>query len=260
MSADGGEPNDPSAAERMSLLKTMRDIAQSITVFERSGGKRSVLRLVDEPVLRYADNTRKSRDSTIWIWVNEGRPGAILGVEHYAEWPRDKQWLFEIASLSPNRISVERDKKELWAAREPGLRLQSLADAPQPASKPAARLAQMKQLLRRFTAHERAVVEGRIELRGMAKPLYRYESDAAGTKDGAVFSFANGTNPEVLLILEAQPDGEDASGWRFAFAQITGAEVFADLDGQQIWQCPEADPPAKRDAYFNAWVAAGAAE
>jgi hypothetical protein len=218
------------------------------------------LRLVDKPLLRYADSTRRSHDSTIWVWVSDGRPGAILGVEHYAERPREPKWLFEIASLSANRISVERERKELWTAREPGLRLQSLADAPQPAGKPAARLAQMKQLLPRFTAHERAVVEGRIELRPMAQPLYRYESDATGAKDGAVFSFANGTNPEVLLILEAQHDGEDGGGWRFAFAQITGAEVFAELDGKQVWQCSEADPPAQRDSYFNGWVAAGAAE
>lgn len=249
----GCQPSDPAAAERASLLSTMRGIAQSIAVSELSGEKRSQLRLADEPVLRYADNTRKSHDSTIWVFVSEGRPSAILSVEHYTEGPGDTNWLFEIASLSPNRISVERGKKELWTARKPGLRMQALADAPPPATKPAARFAQMKQLLRRFTAHERAVVEGRIELRPMANPLYRYGSEVAGDKDGAVFSFASGTNPEVLLILEAQPNGEEGSGWQFSLAQMTGAEAFAELDGEQVWQCPEADPPAARDSYFNAW-------
>jgi hypothetical protein len=249
-SAKDKESEDASTAERASQLETMRKIAQSMTVFELSGEKRSPLRLLDEPVLRYADNTRRSHDSTIWIWASGGRPRALLGVEYYPERPREQKWLFEVVSLSAERIAVERKKEVLWTARQPGLRLQPLADAPPPASKPAARLLQMKQILRRFTAHERAVVEGRIELRPMNQPIYRYESDAAGAIDGAIFSFANGTNPEVLLVLEAG----QSDGWQFAFAQITGAEVFAELDEKQVWECPEADPPAERDSYFNGWV------
>lgn len=110
----------------------------------------------------------------------------------------------------------------------------------------------MKQMVRRFAAHERTPVEGRIELRLLAQPIYRYE----GSTEGAIFSFANGTNPEVLLILEAARPAEQqvSQGWQFALAQITGAEVFAELDGEQIWECKEADPPAERDSYFNAWV------
>ncbi|HWB08331.1 MAG TPA: hypothetical protein VG826_03870 [Pirellulales bacterium] len=249
-SAKDKESDELSASERASQLETMRKIARSITICELSGEKRSPLRLLDEPVLRYADNTRRSHDSTIWIWTSGGRPGALVGVEYYPERPREPKWLSEIVSLSADRIAVEREKKTIWTAREPGLRLQSLPDAPQPARKPAARLAQMKQFLRRFTAHERAVVEGRIELRPLNQPLYRYDDDEARTSDGAIFAFANGTNPEVLLVLEGQSDG-----WKFAFAQLTGAEVFAELDGKQVWECPDADPPAVRDSYFNSWVA-----
>ncbi len=73
--------------------------------------------------------------------------------------------------------------------------------------------------------------------------------------DGAVFAFANGTNPEVLLLLEAQRDpATKAATWIYGFAQMTGAEVYASLDDHEVWSQPNADPPASRDSYVNGWL------
>ena len=102
--------------------------------------------------------------------------------------------------------------------------------------------------------YENATVEGRIELRPLAKPLHRYQDADAGIVDGANVSFANGTNPEVLLVLEARKTGQEAAEWQFGLVQTTGAAVFAELDGKEIWTRGEADPPARRDAYVNAWI------
>jgi hypothetical protein len=247
-----------SAEQRAAHLQRMRNIATSIKIFELADGVRKPAELVDEPVLRYTDNTRKLYDSTIWVWGSSGRPSAIMAVEYYPERRREQKWLFEIASLSIGRIAAERGQEVRWTARQPGLHLEQLADGPAPAEKPALRLAQMKKLQQRFTAYEREGLGARIELRPLARPLHRYQDDAAGVLDGAVFAFANGTNPEVLCIIEAHPADEAGTHWQFALVQMTGAEVYAQLDGKEFWKHGEADPPAERDSYINGWLATAA--
>ena len=118
-----------------------------------------------------------------------------VAIERYPERPVRERWLYEIASLSTTRIAVDRADDVKWTADEPGLALEPIKDAPPVAEKPARRLAQMRELLRRFSAHERATVEGRIELRPLTSPLHRYEDAEQNILDGAIFAFANGANP-----------------------------------------------------------------
>jgi hypothetical protein len=248
--------------QRAAHLARMKALAGSIHVYAAPGMKESEAKLVSEPVLRYTDNTRKNDESSLWIWGSKGsRPTAIVAIEYYPNYrPQGPSWLYEIASLSAERISVERNAAKrgdelAWTAKEPGLALATIADADPPADKPVRRLAQMKTLRARFAIHERTPTEGRIELRPLTSPLYRYEDAASAVIDGAIFSFANGTNPEVLLVLEAYKT-KDAEGWRYGLVQMTGAVVAVQLDGKQVWERGEADPPAVRESYLNGWIAA----
>ena len=249
----GQEPGLRSEEQRATHRARMKELAGSIHVFAMPGKKESEAKLVAEPVLRYGDSTRKNDEGSLWIWQTGGRPIAIAGIEFYPSRPKGPSWLYEIASLSSERISVQRGDDLAWTAKEPGAKWQPIADADPPADKPVRRLAQMKELSRRFTVHERTPTEGRIELRALTSPLYRYGDAASDVLDGAIFSFANGTNPEVLLMLEAHKT-KDAAAWRYALAQMTGAEVFVLRDGEQVWERGEADPPAIRDSYLNGWI------
>jgi hypothetical protein len=112
----------------------------------------------------------------------------------------------------------------------------------------------MRAIRARFSAYEEAVIEGRIQLRPLTSPLYRYADVKNGIVDGAIFSFANGTNPEVFLLLEAH-DVDGAMTWLYGLAQMTGGAVTATLDGRDAWKCAAADPPAIRESYFNGWLA-----
>jgi hypothetical protein len=248
------EPDDVPAAERAARLVQTKRILDAARVYAAPDREGVPARRTSEPVLRYTDSTRLTSDSTLWIWGPTGRPAAIAAIEHYPKNPEMKRWLCEVASLSSERISVEYGREIDWTANKPGLELARLEGTPAPAGQPAARLTQIKQLQRRFTAHEKASVEGRIELRPLAKPLHRYQDADAGIVDGAIVSFANGTNPEVLLVLEARQTSEGAAEWQFGLVQLTGEAVFAELDEKEIWTRGEANPPARRDAYVNAWV------
>jgi hypothetical protein len=249
----GAEEKEITDAQRAEHLAHMKEVASSIKLLAKSNDPDSAVKLKAEPILRYADNSRFNYESTLWIWTAGGRPTALVAVEYYPRHPKGPRWLFEIASLSKQRIAAEREPDLRWTAKEPGLKLQTLEDAKPIADKSTRRLSQMKEMCRRFTAHESAVVEGRVELRLLSSPLLRYADADAGIVDGAIFAFANGTNPEVLLILEANDD-KDAPPWHYALVQMTGGAVTVELDGKEVWKRGEADPPAVRDSYVNGWL------
>ncbi len=243
------------SAQRAKHLEKMRQVAGSIRVLADPQRPESAVKLRQEPVLRYADNTRQTYESSLWIWSAGGRPAAILAVEYYNPMdPKGPRWLYEIASLSTERIAAELDGNFRWTAEEPGLKLETLPDAPPPAEKEARRLAQMKELRGRFTAYENATFSGRIELRPLATPLLRYSDAEQELIDGAIFALANGTNPEVLLVLEAQRVEEKAA-WRYALVQMSGEPATVQLDDKEIWKKEGADPPAVQASYINGWIA-----
>src|SRR5262249_47739687 len=172
----GEEPEQPGDKQRAEHLARMQDLAASIRVLADPRRTDSAVKLVDRPVLRYADNTRQTLESAMWIWSDGGRPSAILALEYHPKSPPGPRWLYEIASLSTQKIAVERGDDLRWTAKEPGLVFTRLDDADPVADKAGRRLAQMKKLRDRFTAYEKATIEGRIELRPLATPLHRYDS------------------------------------------------------------------------------------
>ena len=130
-----------------------------------------------------------------------------------------------------------------------------IPDSAEPSDKPALRLTQARQIRQRFAAHEKEGTDGRIELRPLSNPLYRYRDEETGVLDGMVFAFANGTNPEVLLVLEARREAAASTAiWAYGLAQMTGAGVYVRLDDREVWHQREADPPAIRDSYVNDWL------
>jgi hypothetical protein len=252
----GDEPAQPTDKQRAEQLARMKDLAASIRLLANPQLADSAIQLVAQPVLRYSDNTRQTFESSMWIWSNGGRPSAIAAFEYHSKKPPGPRWLFEIASPSTQPIAAERGTELHWTAKGPGLVFAPLSDAEPPADKAARRLTQMKELRERFTAHEQATIEGRIELRPLGTPLYRYESSDQDIIDGAIFAFCNGTNPEVLLLLEAQKVRDGPSAWHYALVQTSGEAVTAQLDTKQIWERGHAHLPAIRDSYVNGWLSA----
>jgi hypothetical protein len=250
------QPEKLPERDRAERVARMKAVAGSIRLLADAERDDSVAKLAAEPILAYTDSTRDNRDSSLWIWTAGGRPAAVLAVELYPEPPKGPRWLFEIASVSEQRIAARHATDLKWNAKTPGLEWIPLKDAPPPADSALRRLAQMKSLFRAFAAHESAVIEGRIELRHLASPLFRYADGDAGILDGAIFAFANGTNPEVLAVIEAHAAKDSPPRWRCSFAQMTGGAVAVELDGKEIWQRTEAEPPATRDNYINGWLSA----
>jgi hypothetical protein len=206
---------------------------------ESSGSKpKAALTFSAKPLLRYSDPTRGGineaatnvlLDAGVWRLGTEGRPIALVTLEIYQAPDASRVLAFEFLSLSETKFSLKHKTEKIrWEPTGSALKLEELLNAPKPASTAAARLAQMRQLARRFAAKERVNKEW-IECRLMTQPIDRYQSEAEKIVDGAIFTFANGTNPEVGVVFES--NGER---WRYGTLRLSAAELSVTLDGRQV--------------------------
>ena len=228
----------------------MRRIADSFSAYRRDGGDRQPIKLRREPLLRWSDTTRQFGDASLWAWGESGRPMALVSLELYPEpgGTDAAKWAYEFISLAPGPLDVRGggdpqgvvESKSLpsptgrihWTPSTPGLTFREFPGAEPPARSSTARLAQMKEILKRVSA---VAHPNRIEvLRLMTHPVGRYSDTRAGLIDGAIFAFASGTNPEVLFLIEGQGPSPDKALWRYAVARITAAPYEVMIDKREV--------------------------
>lgn len=191
-------------------------------------------RLVTKPIFRYSDELREIDDAGIWLWTLGHRPVAALKVESYKTGRFPIPWLYCFASLAPERVRAEWDAAPAFVSRGPGLKWQTLGD--QPLDTRAARLLQMREIARRFSAETVKDAEGkqRSQMRMLPQPLFRYE-EGGKALDGALFGFTGtGTNPDLLLILDL-PIKEN---WRFGIAGMTAEGLRMRLKDAVVFESP----------------------
>jgi hypothetical protein len=184
------------------------------------------LKLQAEPVLRWPNPTREVPDGATFIWTLDGRPLAMGCL-----W-RFHGLGFAFHSLSQDPIEATRAGKEVWRCDKPGFTLEPFADSPVPAKTAATRAAQLRDLARRFKC--RLVGQGKEDLRLLTHPLSVCDLNGDGLTDLALFAFAQGTDPEVILLLETTDAGKGQE-WRYALTRRSMLALEADLDGKKVW-------------------------
>tara|TARA_A100001391_G_scaffold200264_1_gene184479 strand:- start:90 stop:551 length:462 start_codon:yes stop_codon:yes gene_type:complete len=78
----------------------------------------------------------------------------------------------------------------------------------------------------------------RWELRLVPKPLHEYADENAGIKYGAIFGFCQGTDTELLVLIEARDNG-DKQAWQYAIAPLSDYPITADLADGSTWKSPD---------------------
>ena len=211
------DPAKPSAKqEERQKLDEMKQVARAfqVAVIDDQGA-RTPATMTPEPLHRWTDPTREFSGGALWAWRSSGRPVAIYGIELYGQ-----SWSHEFVSLSTRKLRAD-DGRTQWAPSKAGIELREMPDAPTPADDEAGRLRQMRDLARRFSARE--FWDGRTyALRLLPHPIDRYADPASGLMDGAIFTFANGTNPELFLLIEARRQGDGPAKWSYAAARSPG--------------------------------------
>ena len=160
---------------------------------------------------------------------------------------RDPKWSCELLSLADGGVAVTSGVGWKWAPDKGELKWFAIEDAPGDTDRQ--RLRQMKEIAERYevTTFEKT---DKSQLRLMVQPLYRYADEEQGLIDGSIFSYAAGTNPETVLIVECRKS-KDALGWRAAFARF-GANRCQSRKGETVvWECKAIQRWDAKEPYFS---------
>ncbi len=224
------------------LLAFHRDEAKRWEIFVDEGRTKRA-EFVSEPVYRWTNASRANGQSgAMFVWTFGGRPVALGGVFSNPEQGR-RIIMHEFHALGPLRIFPHLEgSPQGWLPRA-AVPLYPLPDAPPPEATDLRRARQMRELARRFTAHTVDDLGVRWQLRLLSRPLYRYERPEGDLVDGAIFAFVSdaGTDPEIILILEAVRDGEKEM-WRYRTVRMSISSLYVQYQGREIWTSLRDDP------------------
>ncbi|QDV88453.1 hypothetical protein [Planctomycetes bacterium TBK1r] len=210
-----------------------------------SGRSREPFTRHPQPALSWSNPERQTPAGAMYLWTASGRPQVALCLYPVGEDVID----LEFQSLSEQALNADSNDRLMWQPAGPGIQWTPIESAPRPAQSAFLRLRQMRVLARKFSSQLVPPDKNPVELRLLDTPVYRYELDEAASKssasksnranadliDGAVFTFVQGTDPEVLLLIEAYHDG-DRQAWRYALARMSIVPTQVRHADSLVWE------------------------
>lgn len=238
-SAAAAEQSDDATTGEQLRQMQAREILehmQGIRLERVADNRRQSVALIDHPLLKYTDPVRANDQGTVWAWGSESRPLALMEVYRPSA---EAQWVHAVTLISSDLVVATISDTLKWSPQTSSIRFQTMTSDSRPAEREALRLGQLKDLARKFEAHEFwDPNNSRFELRLLVQPIHRYRDPEKKILDGAIFLLAHGTNPEIALLIEAQGETLDSSEWRFAMARLGSAELHVSLNHEEVWMQP----------------------
>lgn len=226
-----------SAEQRLAFAKKAA-AAYRFRVGERD---RQAVKLHPEPLLRWNNQVVREDDGMLFLWT-EGDKGRPLATAQFFVVENVWHHEFQSLSLSPFEAQFEQSPADNWSWRPngPGLEFVRADQIDAPADSPGGRLRQMKTIAERFSGavDRNTSFESPEELRLLTTPLYRYSASSQDILDGALFAFVQGTNPEVLLLIEAQGAEPASRIWRYGFARMSSYNLRVRRGDETVWERP----------------------
>jgi hypothetical protein len=190
---------------------------------------------IEKPLLVFGDAARRNENGTLWAFGAEGRPLAFL--ELYQAVEENAPWVHAVSLTGTDLVISQTPISGTWRPAITQIEPAAIPEVAPPLAREPQRLRQMKEIARRFTAHEFWDPDNsRFELRLLVQPVHRYRDERRGVLDGAAFVLAHGTNPEVVLLIEAHGARPDQAQWRYSLARMGSAEFHVELDGREVWK------------------------
>ena len=236
--ADEEEARRALAVEKQHVEETLRlGIAEGRTYDIRVLTDPSTqVELNERSILRWT-NPITGAYGELFVWTHLSRPLVVASVYQY--YSPDQYLAIEFQSLAPSELIAARGSEEVWHPSSAGVEFQLLRQAPRPAASKSERPAQMRTLARGFQVRFTTPEDEREWLRLLPQPNCRYQSEDDQILDGAIFIYAQGTNPEALLLLEARHT-KNGDQWYFALGRQTGYQLQGFHDGEVVWSVPMA--------------------
>ncbi len=166
----------------------------------------------------------------IFIWTFEGRPEVIgtMFSTRASDFKKShkRQLIHEYHTLSTSQLFPVTPQSSAYQwVPDKGIVITVAAEAPPVADSSAMRLTQIRALARTFAAEKRNQNGQNWELRLLPTPLWHYVPASEEALEGALFAMVSseGTDPEVLLLIEARHPANDDKAWAWHTA---AARVF----------------------------------
>jgi len=193
----------------------------------------------ERPVYLWTNPTKGSGQyGSVFIWTSEGRPAAIgsfFGHPIAQGTTERRRMVHEFHALAQTQLfPVCGDGDgQIWQP-EAAISLHPLPETQAVDASPLKRLLTMRNIGRAFGGYTVDWRKQRWELRLLPQPLFRYEKPPADIIDGALLAFVTdaGTDPEVLLLLEARKEG----GWHYAVMRFSDSSVYVQHAGEEVFK------------------------
>ena len=194
--------------------------------------------------MRWSNPVEGTVFGDVYIWTRQGRPEVVVSIHNYFM-PTDRHMTTEFHSLSVAKLTGMRSGRKAWRPDWPGVELKAVPDATPPAKSPRQRHLQMRALAREFSATSTDAKPGTWHLRLQSTPVYRYETTGGDLLDGAMFTFTQGTDPQMWLLIEARKT-EAGHQWQYAFARFDAKVEFRGRHKDlEVWSARQLVPPWK---------------
>jgi hypothetical protein len=212
-------------------------------------GRQSTATLNEKPIYVWTNPTRShGQHGAVYVWTHGGRPVVVGSIFSHPEL-RKRMICHEFHSLAEGPLLPERSAEDQTWQPKAAVPLLPLSGAPRPEGTPGRRLIQMRALAREFSAHSIDYQEERWDMRLLPQPLYRYEKPQGDVVDGTLFAFVTsaGTDPEVIVALEARKEGEGLV-WHYRAIRFSDSNLYVQYAGKEVWTSIRDD---RNQLHFN---------
>jgi hypothetical protein len=203
-----------------------------------------------EPALRWTNPAAGRVYGNTYVWLQNGRPVAVGSLfRNFHPWNTLNG---ELAALGGAKLVAKRGEKVMWQPKGEW-KWQPVPGAPAPAATAGQRLVQMRALAGEFAVElldTRNVRKGDEQTpRLLPKPLFRYDLEKSKTLDGALFAFVLGTDPELLLLVEADTAAEKPE-WRFGVTRMNRDAIRLKHKDEKVWEASAFREHKPEDPYY----------
>ena len=215
VTASPGWADDPSEdieAQRAVRASAIHDREANLYSF-RIDGETPAERL-EETVLKWSNPADGSIYGSVFLWTVDARP--VVSASLYQWYSPHTHRSHELVSMTDRHVRGDYEGHTVWDVEKPGIEWRLLTDIPPPSASASVRLAQMRRIVSQFSCQKTDRQGLSNPLRLLRQPVYRYESPSADVVDGALFTFVQGTDPEVWILLEARSGKDGELTWQFA--------------------------------------------
>jgi hypothetical protein len=241
-------PKPDGAKDKEELAARMEHMKQAVKGYEiaLASDEAKKLELIGTALLRFDDQVTGVVDGAVFVWMFDDRPAATASI-----WIRKTGHEFhEFQSLATAALTASNQGQARWAPDQAGIERKPAPIAQPPAATAAGRLKQMRDFAAAYSATVFTSEKDRQELRLLPQPFHRYGRADGVVADGAIFAYCKGTNPEVLLLVEAVKNGKELE-WNYAFARMTSRGCEVRRDDKVVWTVPRLQGGSPTDPYFN---------